>query len=261
MNREDTYLFVDGAYLERTVESHTKGFFHQNLEINYERLIQGAIKGFYYDAYPSKKHDETEFDFRQRLTTAEDKFKQITSGRGWHCNFGVTKGTGKRTRQKGVDIQLAMDAFTHCVRGNFKHAIILTGDLDFFPLIKSLIYEGAFVELWCDPATTSPELIRAADARKFLGPRDLYGLTKPAPKRKPLEWSTFDVSSIAIGETLKTGSYSQGQVKIVQSDGLYYLINHRTDLDSFSALTETDLDRLKHYAKSELYYVDWTHET
>lgn len=261
MNREDTYLFVDGAYLERTVESHEKGFFNESLNVNYEKLIQGAIKGFYYDAYPSKKSDESESTYLQRLNTAENKFKKITSCRGWHCNFGVTKGSGKRTRQKGVDIQLAMDAFTHCVRGNFKHAIILTGDLDFFPLIKSLIYEGAFVELWCDPASTSSELIRAADARKFLGPRDLYTLVNPAPKRRPLDWSNFDVSSIAVGETVKTGSYSQGEVRIVQSECAYYLINHRTDLNSFSVLTETDLDRLIHYAKSELFYVVWSNET
>ena len=55
MVKHETYLFVDGNYLEKTLEAHGKNYFNQILVPRYEHIGAESIKNFYYDAYPTKK--------------------------------------------------------------------------------------------------------------------------------------------------------------------------------------------------------------
>jgi len=50
-------------------------------------------------------------------------------------------------------------------------AVLVTGDLDFRPVVERLVQLGVIVELWYDPKVTAEELIVAADHRRPLKPR------------------------------------------------------------------------------------------
>jgi len=61
-------------------------------------------------------------------------------------------------------------------------ATLLTGDLDFKPLVDALVYEGMFVTLWYPPATTAKELIAAADRSERFNIASVYdALADPRP--------------------------------------------------------------------------------
>jgi hypothetical protein len=53
-------------------------------------------------------------------------------------------------------------------------ATLLSGDLDFKPLIDALVQEGMFVTLWYPPRETAKELIAAADSSVPLHIGDLH---------------------------------------------------------------------------------------
>jgi hypothetical protein len=53
-------------------------------------------------------------------------------------------------------------------------ATLLSGDLDYKPLVDLLVQEGMFVNLWYEKKSTTKELIYAADYSKPINYRDIY---------------------------------------------------------------------------------------
>jgi uncharacterized LabA/DUF88 family protein len=171
----ETYLFVDGAWLEMTrMEYQRKWFPMDQLTTSYRSLRRYpsviSTKAFYYDAFPEQKGRQSPEAFAAELTAAEARFRDIESNDGWHVNFGLSRAMKKSLRQKGVDVKLAIDAVTHRMRGNCDKVAIVTGDLDFLPLIRSLVELGAWVTLITDPMKAPLELCSAADERCYLTP-------------------------------------------------------------------------------------------
>jgi uncharacterized LabA/DUF88 family protein len=126
----------------------------------------GAHRIYYYDAIDYTKDDkESDTDYETRIEELEALHEYIDSRPGFHVRAGrVRKSPRKEKReQKGVDVLLAVDALEHAARGNMNQAIILTGDLDFEPLLSSLVRLGVRTKLVYVPRTTSKELMRAAD--------------------------------------------------------------------------------------------------
>ena len=80
----------------------------------------------------------------------------------------MRRSRGRRgPEQKKSDVMIAVDMLTHTFR-RVQEAILLTGDLDFKPLIDALVNDGMFVTLWHPPQAIK-ELIAAADrGRKSL---------------------------------------------------------------------------------------------
>jgi len=71
---------------------------------------------------------------------------------------------------------------THSFRRNMQEATLLTGDLDFKPLIDTLVHEGMFVNLWYPRGETAKELIAAADRSWTLNVQDIHdAITAPRP--------------------------------------------------------------------------------
>jgi hypothetical protein len=63
---------------------------------------------------------------------------------------------------------------THGFRKNFEKAILLAGDLDFKPVVDSLVAFGAFVEVCYVRGHASRKLLMAADERRELTLLDFY---------------------------------------------------------------------------------------
>lgn len=53
----------------------------------------------------------------------------------------------------------------HTYRRNMESAAFVAGDVDFRPLVEAVVTDGMYLSLFYEPRHTSPELIRAADAR------------------------------------------------------------------------------------------------
>lgn len=167
MEKEIKYLFIDGAYFRKVLERFSRTFFDgKTIPIDYNNKIRSDFyKTFYYDCLSPKKNDETEKKYKARIRPQEEFFDSLRMLNGFHVYEGTTAGEGGKIRQKKVDTMIAVDMLTHSFRGNMDKATLLTGDLDFKPLIDALIQQGMYITLWYHPLSTSKELFHAADSR------------------------------------------------------------------------------------------------
>ncbi len=123
----------------------------------------GALKAFYYDCAEVPKKDETSEQFESRTDAQRRLFNQIRSLPGFHVRLGTLSGKAGKTRQKEVDVLLAVDMLTHTFYKNMARATLLAGDLDFRPIVESLVRLGAYVRVAYEPASASQDLCTAAD--------------------------------------------------------------------------------------------------
>src|SRR5216684_2723392 len=77
-------------------------------------------------------------------------------------------------REKEVDILLATDMLTHGFNGSMGNAVLLSGDLDFRPIVEALVRHGVFVEVWYHRSSIARELPGAADFGREIRFRQLY---------------------------------------------------------------------------------------
>lgn len=121
-------------------------------------------KIFYYDAVPGKEHGENQAVYEARVQPDHDRFAKIQALDRVHIALG--KIVGRERRQKGVDVQLAVDMMIHAFRGTITRATLFAGDADFIPLIKALVSEGLHVTLWHAPQANA-DLKGAADSTRL----------------------------------------------------------------------------------------------
>jgi uncharacterized LabA/DUF88 family protein len=183
--KEIKYLFIDGgclrAVLERTADTFAGGAV---LDLNYETLTRNYSKVFYYDALPERKSGEDETPYHVRIAPQRRLFDRLSSLDRFHVYEGDVRRSSTRrgTEQKKIDVMIAVDMLTHSFRRNMHEATLLTGDLDFKPLIDALVQEGMFVNLWYPRGETAKELIAAADRSWPLHVGDVHdALAAPRP--------------------------------------------------------------------------------
>ncbi|WP_292664665.1 NYN domain-containing protein [Mesorhizobium sp.] len=162
--REREYLFIDGGCLRASARKICQDLFGDASA--YQPHVPAVAGGgydkiFYYDAVSGKAHDETQAAYETRVQPDYDRFAKIQALDRVHVALGQIVGADKR--QKGVDVQLAVDMMTHAFRGNITKATLFAADSDFIPLIKSLVSEGLHVTLW-HPPQANTELKGAADS-------------------------------------------------------------------------------------------------
>lgn len=174
--REIQYLFVDGGCLRKTLEALSERYCPASkIELDFNRLASGFTKVFYYDALPVREANESEGDYTARIAVQENLLNHIRSFDRYHVYEGDARRRPKRgLEQKKVDVMIAVDMLTHSVRRNMHKATLLTGDIDFKPLVDALVQEGMFITLWYPKGATNRELITAADARMEFDIRVAY---------------------------------------------------------------------------------------
>lgn len=176
--RETSYLFIDAGCLRSTVRNIAERFTddRDGLRIVHPVLGGSYNKVFYYDALRERLDGETDDAYNQRNAdriAALDKLRQLN---GWHVYEGVVKrgkGEHRRSKQKKVDVMIAVDMLMHSFRRNMHRATLLASDLDFEPLLNALVQEGMTTTLWYPPDETNPDLAAAADNREELNFRSL----------------------------------------------------------------------------------------
>jgi uncharacterized LabA/DUF88 family protein len=172
---EIKYLFVDGACLRELLESFSMEYFNgDKIDFSYSKLSCGFHKVFYYDALPYKKDEENESDYEIRIKPNIDLFNVLSLLNNFHVYEGTTRKRRKGVEQKKVDIMIAVDMLNHSFRKNMNRATLLTGDLDFKPLIDALVDNGMFIDLLYPVNKTNTELIQAADSSQELNLEWIY---------------------------------------------------------------------------------------
>ncbi len=162
------YLFIDGGSLDSVLATFSKELLSdQEIEIDYFRLAQGYQKVFYYDCLPAQKNDENDSDYQIRIKPKIDLFNKLKSLDRFHVYEGTARFRDKRRgqEQKQVDTMIAVDMLTHSFRKNMHEATLITGDLDFKPLIDALVQDGMYVSLWYPKGRVNYELVDAADSK------------------------------------------------------------------------------------------------
>lgn len=179
---ETEYCFVDNAYLRRQfIDTMTAIFGDAELEAR--PLPFSARRTFIYDCIDVKREGEDQADYEARIQQQESYLNGLRSIPGYHVKLG-TLTTGRRPAQKQVDVQLAVDMLMHSHNGNMDKAILITGDLDFKPVVEALVLMGVYVTIVAKPATISKELKHAADACWSLEPTHLYELASDQFKKR-----------------------------------------------------------------------------
>lgn len=167
-----TFLFIDGDPLRRYFAEAIQAFAGkldnplQYLDPDQLRVPYSAQKGFYYDCTNGSKEMEAFLD-------------RIESSDRFHVYRGelIKDAKGKESRQKGVDIRIAVDMLTHAFHRNYSAAVLLACDQDFKPLIEALVNLGVDVTLVYVKGHTSRKLIQAADIARKITWDDWYKFT------------------------------------------------------------------------------------
>jgi uncharacterized LabA/DUF88 family protein len=253
----ETYLFIDAGHLRPHYISAIQDWCGTDGEIDYAYmgLECNAQKCFYYDCRDTVKRDsETENDFNARVAKQDAELARIRRLSGTHVRLGTLTGAGKEKRQKQVDIMLAVDMMNHAARGNMATAHLITGDLDFKPLVQSLVDMGVFVKLHGDRKHTSSELADAADYYMPLSiSRYVQWTAKHLRDRFPVPGASTYVKPEPSGYSL----IRSGTVAGKPAELLRYQTTHivqfadENNPGSFKGLTATDVDRLLLFCELE----------
>lgn len=174
---DNTYLFIDGEYLRRIHREAMQAFFGVDGNLELSTLMQQAraSRAYFYDSLDdAPRAGETEQDRQKRLAPVNHFFEYVQGLSGFHVRLGSVTGQGKKRRQKEVDILLAVDMLTHGFNGSMQQAILVAGDLDFRPIVETLVRQGVFVEVWYHSSSIARDLPGAADFGRQLRFRQLY---------------------------------------------------------------------------------------
>ncbi|MDZ7968935.1 MAG: NYN domain-containing protein [Nostoc sp. DedSLP03] len=246
------YLFIDGGCLDSLLEALSNGLFGgTKLEIDYSRLAEGFNKVFYYDCLPAKKQGEDETIYQKRVQPKLELFNHLRSVDRFHVYEGTARYRDKRRgqEQKQVDIMIAVDMLTHSFRRNMHEATLLTGDLDFKPLIDALVQDGMYVSLWYPKGRTNYELVDSADSRQAITIHNVQGWftytfqaqVKTPVLDRPLSSPNLD-SSWQHLETIKQLTY---ETFIYEQEGNYGAL--LPVLSNYYLYVHHDLEQLKFY--------------
>lgn len=225
--KEVKYLFIDGSYLRKVIEDISKRYFDGELiDISFESISTGFTKTFYYDCLASKKRNEREEQYQEKLKKQKAFFNTIRNQRGYHVFEGIVTGEPGKTRQKQIDVKIAVDMLIHTIRGNMHQATFIAGDQDFEPLIEALVQEGMYVTIWCEAKHTSPELIYSADDRQYLNIQTLYNAFPQRIKDKfPLPSFYQQHKDTKDYKLIKRGKNDKGNwIELYQKDSDYLFV-------------------------------------
>lgn len=175
---ETTYLFIDGAYCRKVCDEYMQQMFEVPAQIDYSVIGRSASaqRVFYYDCLNDiQKDGEPKLHFDARVQAQQSVFDLIQSLPGFHVRLGSLTGSRRNLRQKQVDVLLAVEALDHAFRKNMQRLCLIAGDLDFAPLVDSLIRLGTYVEIMYQHKSAARGLYSAADIGHPLGLTEVYG--------------------------------------------------------------------------------------
>jgi uncharacterized LabA/DUF88 family protein len=177
---DSTYFFVDLNYAKQAYRKAMTDIFGVADDPAPQNLlaVQRFQRAYVYDCPAEKRSDESEDDFEVRRKAQEAYFDEFRDAGPVHVQLGTVRG--RKARQKEVDVLLAVDMMTHGFNKTMTHAVLLAGDLDFRPVVDSLVRAGVFVHVMYEELSGSKELRVSADYGIRLTWQQLYNWGREA---------------------------------------------------------------------------------
>ncbi len=273
---EITYLFIDGGYLKKVYENVIHPLFGTSLVLDFGRIKRfpttpwgtwGNVmvrKAFYYDCLDNiQRPGEPNTDFEDRVAAQEAVFDKINALQGMHVRKGWLS-TGRRKKQKEVDVLLAVDMLTHAFYKNMTAAILVAGDRDFRPVVESLVRLGTHVHLVNNPKAVAKGLLHEADESTELTPTMLASWTALEGVRHDTFFPAYTAGILVRNgpqgaEVLEMNGTTQSgrEVMLYAGTGIHRVV---LVFDSISGRqwTFADKDVLLKFVEAELGPITWT---
>jgi uncharacterized LabA/DUF88 family protein len=159
------YAYIDGQYVrEELRNAGMPDEFDPRKPADFARRKQytemrvTVTRVFYYDALD----EGAERAEQDRQSAYFDRLRRLPDT---HVILGQVRrsSSARRREQKGVDVQLAVDALRAATSGVVKGIVLVTGDADFVPLVKGIREAGPHVFVFAFARSLSSELELEAD--------------------------------------------------------------------------------------------------
>jgi uncharacterized LabA/DUF88 family protein len=266
MPEQTTYLFIDGAYAREIYRQAMEAVFDIAAEPDPRRVIETGpgpyFRVYFYDCRDERRKDqESDADYKNRTGELKTYLAEIGALSGVHVRLGTI--TGRKRRQKEVDILLAVDMLTHGFNRNMTHAVLLAGDLDFRPVVQALVRSGVFVQVLYERGSGSSRLHGAADYGIELNWHMLYNWGResfrsanPLPKvtrRAPESFS----QALQSGIIRQPGTGRNSPALLLNSGGMWQIFIENWDGDRH-AISHRDSKVLERYISKLFAPIEWT---
>jgi len=168
-NSYSAYVYVDANYIRsRLKEVGQPAHFNpshlwQHLSaVTTDSQMIRPTRMFFYDAIDENASEQEKKDLQVYLENVEQiSYVAVVTG-------FVRPGKKKRREQKGVDVQIAVDALEAAWSGRADAIILVAGDADFCPLAEAVRRAGAFMLVFGYQHAMSAELRHSADVVGYL---------------------------------------------------------------------------------------------
>ena len=162
------HVFIDGGYLravgrdngcawpnpsalaKKIVASSTVQSWSSNPVNNVNAFLGRAT---FYDALPENGANADLEEYWRTIELQDDM----------HLGFGALRGLKRKARQKGVDVQIAVDMPAGAFGGAFDIAVLVAGDADFVPVVEEVKRHGVMVVVAAESQSLADDLRRVAD--------------------------------------------------------------------------------------------------
>lgn len=230
------YLYVDAGYLDKALKSISEEYFEETpLLVEPERLTTNFDKVFYYDCFPHMHKEETKEAYEARTKPKEEFFDQFRRTNSVLLRTGEIRGRGRNARQKGVDVNIAVEMLTAAHNRTVERMTLLAGDLDFYPLLEALVRQGIYVTVWCEEKSVSEDLLRAADAVWTLNHKSAFQVAPNSLRGKFEHLSIKNCNTDYLKsryktiETIAKGHIQGHQLRLYRSEEGFVMARHHNN--------------------------------
>lgn len=216
------YLYLDAAYFRRAMSNRLAEVGVVGARPRWKAVAAHfrAARTFLYDCRETvRRTTESEDDYQRRIESQQAEARSIGLLDGFFLRLGSHRGTPGRTRQKEVDVLLAVDMLTHAQRRITNAVTLLAGDLDFKPVVESVVELGVAVTVAFEPKSGSVDLALAADRRHQISLFDLWRMSDGYLERagNPPSITSHDRKWYSNGPRVKKADSEVGPVYLCQS--------------------------------------------
>ena len=172
-NKERIIILVDGS-----------NFYHYSKELQLDHLLDFNYKQFgdflandrsiVSATYYIGKMREKEGDLRSRkLMASQQKLVSHLQNYGWQVSYGHMLIDGGGQREKGVDVQIAVDLVVGAYENIYDTALLVSSDTDLIPAINKVKHKGKKLEYIGFSNRPSYGLIKNATSTRTFSKEDL----------------------------------------------------------------------------------------
>lgn len=157
------YVFIDASNLWQAQKAKGKMFdFEKTVSYLKNTFEVGAIKIFYYTAYPADGTRSYSIDGKHKFFTFLEKGLGFIVRKKKLKRISVINEHGEYIQEKGnMDVEMTIDVMYHF--NNYSTAIFFTGDSDFLALVTHLRVNGKKVYIFSSVNNISQELKTGGD--------------------------------------------------------------------------------------------------